>query len=178
MDEISNIMRDFIKSGNLTKDMAAEVESLVDKYRLPKLETGTSIIHADFGKLGSLVIRDVVGVDDPIEFKYVPREYDYISIESDCTTRILWTDYQDIEPYNRNAGLYCDGASFEMLGEPVVTAPDYREFSVKNRYHSNISFAVWGFSYNDFYGAVTFGICIDKNKVSEFISELRKIIGK
>ena len=110
--------------------------------------------------------------------KYESGNYDYVSIVANKTTRILWTDFSDIEPYNRQSGLYCDGASFSMLGEPVKEKEYYREFISIKEYNSNISFGVWGFDYNSFYGSVRFGLSIKKEKVDEFILKLRNVINK
>lgn len=184
MKTIENLifLADFIKqqslAGNLSKEVVIEVEKLWNKYKQSNVNTDCSIISADFGMLGSLIIRTVDKLrDDETKLNYKSGDYDFISIVSNSTRRILWTDYSSIEPYNRNSGLYCDGASFDFLGEPI-NYPTYREFDAVSQYESNISFGVWGFSYNDFYGSVTFGICIKNEQVDEFIKLLRDIIGK
>lgn len=166
------------KAGKLTKETSDQIEALWNKYKLPIVESGTSIIEADFGVLGSLVIRDVESTEFDRPLKYESGSYDYVSIVAPTTRRILWTDYSETEPYNRQGGLYCSGSSFESLGYPVVKKPDYREFNATDKYQSNITFGVWGYRFNDFYGSITFGICIKSELVDEFIYQLRAIIGK
>lgn len=175
---IHDFMTENKKAGKLTKEQSDEVERLWDKYKLPNVEPGNSIISADFGTLGSLVIREVESTTFDKALKYEGGSYDYVSIVATTTKRILWTDYSQTEPYNRQGGLYCDGSSFESLGIPVVSKPDYREFVATDKYRSNITFGVWGYRFNDFYGSVTFGICIKTELVDEFINLLRVIINK
>ena len=163
-------------AGGMQQEVAEKIEALWNEYKENSLKKNCSIITGDFGKLGSVVIRKI-STFEPMNFKYESGSYDYVSIKCD-TTRILWTDYQDIEPYNRSGDLYCDGASFEMLGKPIKEVEDYREFNATSNYKSNISFAVWGFDFNDFYGSVRFGMCIKNDKVDEFMNKLRTIINK
>jgi hypothetical protein len=178
MDFLINFISENKKSGGLSKGVADKVKDLWNEYKLSDLQDGCSIISADFGSLGSLVIRDIESFDRPAKLKYKDGDYDYVSVISPCITKILWTDYEKIEPYNRHGGLYCDGAYFEMFGDPVVEKPEYREFYCKKKYNSNISFAVWGFGYNDFYNCVKFGICIKSEKVEEFVFKLRELLNK
>ncbi len=166
------------KVGGLPKDISDKVEVLWNRYKLDNLEDGCSIISADFGRLGSLNIKEIESFETPIKFKYESGSYDFISVVSKSDHDILWTDYQNIEPYNRQSGLYANGSSFESLGSPVLEKEEYREFNSKHNFRCNISFGVWGFRYNSFYETVSFGICLKNDTVDEFISELRKIIGK
>lgn len=176
--DLLNFISENKKVDGLSKDISNKVEALWNKYKLEKLEDGCSIISADFGQLGSLEIKEVESFENPIIFKYESGPYDFISVKSKSIQNILWTDYKDIEPYNRQSGLYANGSSFESLGNPILEKEDYREFYSKHDYKVNVSFAVFGFRYNDFYNCITFGMCIKTDKVNEFISELRTIIGK
>jgi len=178
MEFLANFIRENKSIGGISIEISDKVKELWNEYKLPKLQNKCSIINADFGNLGSIVIRDIASFETETTFKYESGSYDYISIKSDCTTKILWTDYSDVEPYNRNGGLYCDGASFEHLGSPIIEKKEYREFYSKRTYNTNISFAVWGYKFNDFYKSITFGLCIEKEKVEEFLSKLRSIINK
>lgn len=178
MDFLVNFMKEQMSIGGISKNVSDEVEALWNEYKLPQLENDCSIISADFGNLGSLVIRRIASFDKAEPFKYEGGSYDYVSVKSDLTTRILWTDYSNTEPYNRQGGLYCDGATFEHLGSPVIENDNYREFIANAEYNSNISFAVWGYRFNDFYNSISFGICLKTDKVEEFVSKLRQIIGK
>ncbi len=178
MDFLGNFIQENKAAGGISNDTSIKVNELWNEYKLSKLQNNCSIITADFGTLGSIVIRDIVSFETETTFKYKSGSYEYISIKSECTTKILWTDYKEIEPYDRHGGLYCDGASFEQLGKPILEKKEYREFYNKHKYISNISFPVWGFTYNDFYKDISFGLCIEKEKVNEFISKLRSIINK
>jgi len=176
-------LRNFIsenkKSGGLDTETVQKIQDLWNDYKLPKSCENTSIITADFGSLGSVIIRKIKEYEKEYTFKYEERgECDYISVVYVNTTRILWTDYENIEPYNRNSGLYCDGASFEHLGSPIIEKDEYREFYKTSEYGGNLCFAVCGFNYNDFYKTVRFGMCIENSKVDEFILKLRNIINK
>lgn len=177
MDFLTNFLKENKLSGGLAVDSANAIKNLVDRYKLPSIENGTSLITADFGNLGSINIRDV-DTFEPKDFKYESGDYDYVSIVSKGETFILWTDYSNVEPYNRNGGLYANGASFRMLGEPVVEKEDYREFIKRLNVKSNVSFAISGFSHNTHYNSVKFGLCIKTDKVDEFLKELRTILNK
>jgi len=175
--ELGNFIHENKMAGGLSKEKADEVKVLWDTYKLTEITNDCTIIEADFGRLGSLIIRDIIETDKEQTLKYESGSYDFISIR--CKQRnILWTDYEEIEPYNRQSGLYCGGASFSHMGLPVKETNRYREFNFKYDCPSNISFGVWGFSYNDYYQTVQFGICLKKDEVDLFIERLRKIIDK
>ena len=178
MPSILEFTKEMLAVGELSIERSKEIESLWKEYALPDLALSCSILTADFGQLGSIVVRKVVSFDRPTQFKYKRGDYDYVCIISDCIKRILWTDYEDIEPYNRQSGLYCDGASFNLLGEPVLLKDSYREFIHESHHTSNISFSVKGYHYNSFWNCVSFGMCIKTDKVEEFISKIRIIINK
>lgn len=177
MNFLINFMTEHMSMGGISKNISDEVETLWNEYKLPQLEDNCSIINADFGNLGSLVIRKITSYENPQLFSYKSGNYDYVSVLADKIECILWTDYKNIEPYNRQGGLYCDGASFKNL-EIVNLTHNYREFVGKFEYNSNISFPVWGYRFNDFYNSIRFGICLKTDKVKEFISKLRLIIKK
>lgn len=176
MNELLKFMEEQAKAGGLDKEISNRVKSLWNEYKEINIKEDCSILCADFGALGSIIIRDIISCE-PEKLKYESGEYDYISIECN-TKRLLWTDYSDVEPYNRQSGLYCGGMSFDMLGPPIFQCEEYREFQNKDKFQSNICFAVWGFDYNDFYNCVRFGICVKIEKVDSFLIKLRKIIGK
>ena len=176
--DLGNFIRENKKSGGLSIEISNQVEKLWKEYKLDKTEENCSVISADFGRLGSLSIKEIASFEEEKVFKYESGSYDYISTKTKSTTDILWTDYQNIEPYNRQSGLYANGSSFKSLGNPILEKEDYREFVAKHNHEVNISFAVWGFYYNTFYESITFGICLKTEKVDEFISKLRTLIGK
>ena len=176
--DLGNFIRENKKSGGLSIEISNQVEKLWKEYKLDKTEENCSVISADFGRLGSLNIKEIASFEEEKVFKYESGSYDYISTKTKSTTDILWTDYQNIEPYNRQSGLYANGSSFKSLGNPILEKEDYREFVAKHVYNQNACFAVWGYRFNDFYESITFGICLKTEKVDEFISKLRTLIGK
>jgi len=176
--DLGTFIRENKKSGGLSIEISNQVEKLWNEYKLEKTEENCSIISADFGRLGSLNIKEIASFEEEKVFKYESGSYDYISTKTKSTTNILWTDYQEIEPYNRQSGLYANGSSFESLGKPILEKEDYREFVAKHVYNGNVAFAVWGYGFNNFYESITFGICLKTDKVDEFISKLRVLIGK
>jgi len=176
--DMKNFITEKMNSGGLTVAISGQVAALCDEYRLMKSSDHCSIITGEFGRLGSLNIKELSADCQELVFKYESGSYDYVSTRTNSSTNILWTDYQDIEPYNRQGGLYADGASFKSLGAPVLEKSDCREFHATHVYQGNISFAVWGFRFNDFYNSINFGICIKTDQVGVFITRLRLIIGK
>lgn len=168
---------DSIASGGISNETNKAIEQLWKDYQLPELQENSSVITADVGFLGSLTIREIESFQ-PQSLKYESGNYDYVSIVVNKTTTILWTDYSNIEPYNRQGGLYADGSSFAMLGEPIVEKEDYREFIAIHEYKSNISFAIWGYNFNNYYKSIRFGICLKNEHVDEFVSKLRTLLGK
>jgi hypothetical protein len=146
-NSLFSFMQENKKSGGLSIEISNQVEQLWNEYKLEKSEKNCSIICADFGRLGSLNIKEIIEFEKETVFKYIGGSYDYISTKTKSNTDILWTDYKDIEPYNRQSGLYANGSSFKSLGNPVLEKEDYREFVAKHNHEVNITFAVWGFYY-------------------------------
>lgn len=176
--DLMQFFNDASISGGLDPFTAAQIKALWDEYKLPTIQADCSILTVKMGVLGSVVIRRVESFDTPVNFKYEPGEYDFVCITSDQVRKILWTDYSSVEPYNRQGGLYCDGASFSILGSPVVETDNYREFDTILKYNSNVCFVVRGFDYNSYYKTVQFGMCIHTGKIEEFLSSFRSLVGK
>lgn len=139
---MTRFLADNNASAGIMESVSKRVEALWNEYKLPSLVEGCSIISADFGLLGSLVIREIDSFDENVSFKYERGNYDYISVITKSGRYILWTDYEYIEPYNRQGGLYCDGATFSYLGEPVKETETYREFDKSYIGKGSISFDV------------------------------------
>lgn len=184
MKSLANFIQENKEAGKLPKVIADKIEELVKEYRLNTVDKGTTIITADFGILGSVVLREVIETEENYHLEYKERSQ-FLSIN--CKTRrILWTDFQEIEPYKRQSGLYCDGDSFDSLGAPVrevfgsLENPDknYREFDAVNPSNGNISFTIDSFNYNNYYGSVRFGLCVLNEDVEPFLTELRQLIDK
>lgn len=177
---LANFINENHKAGQLSQETIKQIEALWNRYKVPALtkDYPVSIIEADFGVLGSIVIRGVKSYDRDVTFKYDSGNYNFISIKSSYDRRILWTDYSDEQPYNRQGGLYCGGMNWHVL-EFVKDTGTYREFQyINDDIHFNTSFAVWGFMNNEFYGSVRFGMCIKTEDVNEFVSGIRHLIGK
>lgn len=175
--QLLNFIEENKKAGGLVDQQRDLLSELVDKYK-KQPEKGDSIITADFGLLGSVIVRNITEIEEDSILKYEPGSYDYISIQYSKIRKILWTDYNDTEPYNRQSGLYCDGATFDWLGKPVKELEDYREFDKSVDANCNLSFGIWGFSWNSYYKTVSFGLAIKTEDVDVFLSTLRQIIGK
>lgn len=164
--------------GGLTQEKRISLEDIFLKYKLDTIQKGCSVVDCELGILGSITIDKVGSVEEPQKLGYKKGGYDYVSILSDSTRTILWTDHSDTEPYNRQGGLYGGGVSFDMLGEPLVDTPEYREFQRTSEIFCNMSKPVWGFTYNNFYKTVKFGLSIKNENVEEFISSVRLILEK
>jgi len=177
---LADFMDEQRKTGKLNKKTSGLIETLWNEYKVGELKENHSIIEGDFGCLGSIIMRKIAEIKEPCIFAYKDGSYDYIDISSSSIRKILWTDFSDEQPYNRQSGLYCNGADWDFLGEPIKITEDYREFdrTYEYRHEQNTCFAVWGFGYNDLYGCVRFGLCIENEKVEEFLSKLKVLIGK
>ena len=182
--DLHRFITDNSKAGSISVELKDKIFDLFNEYKSPILKPNMNIINTEFGfnNFGNIIIRHVEKVlyeeGDSLVIKYEKDSYDYISILSDKTTNILWTDFERIEPYNRNGCFYCDGASFESLGEPIFQNDFYREFISTSYFKHNISFAIYEFYYNTYYESIRFGLCIEENKTEEFIQKLRKLINK
>ena len=180
---IAGFIKDNFGNAGMSLEKANTLKSLVDKYKVDALDIETanqySVISVSFGKLGSLVTRRIQSIENPIELSYEEGSSDFLCIK--CKTdKILWTDFEETEPYNRQSGLYCDGASWNGL-ELVKTHSEYREFESTEKYKdfiSNLSFGISGFHYNDYWKSVRFGLVIGNESVNEFISTFRNVVGK
>ncbi len=153
-----------------------EIETLVNKYKLQNVSPDQKISAVSFemGKLGSFIINRGK-LEESITLKYKEGEYDYISLLQESSTAYLFTDYSNEQPYNRQGGLYCNGWSWANL-ELVEETEEYRYFTGNSNYSVNSSFAIWGFSYNNYWNTLKFGIIIPIEAEPEFIIELLKII--
>jgi len=177
-----NFFQEQKATGKLSLETSNEIEKLWNEYKLPALKKGCCTLNFEGGMLGFISVRNIIDVDpeDLMPLKYESGSYDYVSVTCNYNQLILWTDYKDIEPYNRQSVLYAEGFSFESLGAPVKQEKNYREFHYKNSQLStwSASYAVWGYSYNDIYSTVRLSMSIDAEKVEEFIQKLRVLIGK
>lgn len=176
---VARFLIDHSISKGISKELSYKIEQLVFRNRVDSLVENSKVPHtiitADFGNLGSICIRTLIE-NEKIDLTYKSGSYDHVSVF--CNTKnILWTDESKTEPYNRQGGLYANGSSWGTL-ELVKEEENYREFHTKKEYKSNISFAVWGFSYNDYWKSIQFGILLSSDKVEGFVSELRALIGK
>jgi hypothetical protein len=175
--DILSFVNGNLASGGLTQEEADKIKELVSEYHVKELKVDHALISADVGRLGFIHTRwykDFV----PKELKATEGNYDYVDILLKKEAIILWTDYQDIEPYNRQSNLYADGYSFNTLGKPVAEHEMYREFQHEGERRNNLMFGLWAFRYNTFYGSVHLGVCLPEDKVDEFIQKLRVLLNK
>lgn len=175
---IAQLLQDSKLTGGLSLEAIAKIQDLWNSLKIQPSASECSIITAEFGKFGHVEIFDVSRFDQgDYTLRYSSVGYDYVGICSKKETCILWTDYQDIQPYNRQSCFYV-GRSFQTLGEPKVKKEDYREFYLESKRLQSMSLPIWGFKHNKTYNEVRFGMCIETKNVDLFISELRKILKK
>jgi hypothetical protein len=175
---VAQLLQDSKLTGGLSLEAISKIQDLWNNLKTQPSAKECSIISAEFGKFGHIEIFDVSRFEQgDYQLKYLSRNYDYVAISSKKETCILWTDYQDIQPYNRQSCFYV-GRSFQTLGEPKVKKEDYREFYFESKKLQSMSLPVWGFQHNKTYDEVKFGMCIETQNVDLFISELRKILEK
>lgn len=176
LETLLQFFEDKAKSQNnfLTEGMIRATFELWNKHKKEVVETGDTIICVDLGKFGNIEIRRVDVLERPATLQYREGYYDYVSIRTNFDKTILFTDYSTTEPYNRQSPFYV-GYSFSNL-ELVKDTGEWRQFEITRP--SNISFAVWGFSYNKYWDKIDFGICLKSESVDEFVAKLLKIFQK
>lgn len=153
------------------------LEVLFNEYKLNTVGLGCSIISVDTGLLfGNITIHNIIDLDrrGKQELSYESDSYDYVSVNSNGKT-ILFTDYREEEPYNRQSIFYV-GYSWSSLSL-VNETNQFREFETANQPNGG-SFPVWGFSFNDFWNTIQFGICLQTEKAEEFMTKLRNLLNK
>ena len=169
-------------SNKLEKWQADQIEALFNKYKKTKINIGDTIIEVEAGGYGHIEISQVGYIDNP-NFVY-PTEggnYNYITIKKLMERKILWTDYQPIEPYNRQTPFY-NGMSFRNM-HLLRSTPYFREFYVcyeqKDVSKSgSCTFGMYGFNYNEYWDMVRFGIILKTKDVNAFMMQLRRILNK
>lgn len=172
---MSRFILDNNSSAGITPEKYEEIKKVVDKYKVDHISDGTSIIDGDFGILGSIVVRQLqeVNLDEPVMIKF--EEGMFVSITTSQVRKVLWTDYKNIEPYNRQGGLYADGASFESLGDPIIEKDDYRVYDRTIVYNGHISFGLPNNRYNEFWKSVKIGTVVKNEDVDAFIKEILEL---
>lgn len=164
------------EDGKLTPEIAAEIEKLFHEYKKNEVEVGDYIITLEAGNFGNMCIRSVDELRKPTTLKYLERgDYEYVSILTNKEETILWTDFSETQPFNRQAPFYV-GHDWSRLNL-IKTTPTYREFDV-TPHPSNVSFGVYGFYFNPYWFKVQFGICLKAEDKDAFISKLRYFLGK
>ena len=160
-------------SGAVTQEISNEIEKLYHQYKKNEVEVSDVIICGEAGKFGHLTIYSITHLNEPKTLKYTYGSYEFVSIKGVEKT-ILWTDFSTTQPYNRQASFYV-GTTFDRL-TLVKTTDTYREFT--DSFPTNVSFAVYPYSYNEFWKTVCFGICIAQKDEETFIAQLRKLLSK
>lgn len=158
----------------LTLEKITYIHYLWNKYKKEEVETNDTIICLEMGKFGNIEIRHITELERPVALKYKEGYYDYVSIRSNYDRTILFTDYSVTQPYNRQSPFYV-GYSFESM-QLAKDSGEWRRFEIVRQ--SNISFPVWGFSYNKYWDLIKFGICLKTEVVGEFLETIFKILEK
>lgn len=173
---IMQFISDHKINDKISEELSKEIEQLFLKHKKDTVDVGDVLIIVETGlNFGNIEIKNVFEIIEPRTFSYKSGYYDYVSVFCDLHI-ILWTDYDDTEPYNRQGSFYI-GHSFDGLNVER-TENNYRELSYDSDTKINSSFAIWGFNFNNFWGTLRFGICIDSNKKDKFLSSLRKLLNK
>lgn len=146
-----------------------DLKVLIEMYRKSKIAPGDHILCVEFsdrGK-GSIIGRKISGVEKG-EVSYKESSYNYVDVTCDTTHVMYWTDNNFDEPYNRMYHNYVP-YSFETLGAPVKEEGGIYFYN-KLLGGSDIIFKVWGFTVNDFWEAVRFGVVVGPDDV-EFVKD-------
>ncbi len=175
LETVGQFLHDSHKnSGVLTQETADKIKLLWDKYKKTTVSVGDVIITAEAGKFGNVNIYNVDVLHSPVELKYEKGSYQYVTLETGCEKTILWTDFSNTEPFNRQSPFYV-GFGFRSL-TLVKTEPEYREYYLQRP--ARISFGVYTFQYNPYWEHVHFGLCISAEHEEEFMKQLRELLGK
>ena len=166
-----------IANNGIDPQLSEQIRSLADSYKKNTIESGDVIICVETGfQYGNITSRLIHEIHNPKPLKYDPNNYDNLSIVSNGKRIILWTDFSDTEPYNRQSHFYVPHSFSDML--LTKTEKNYREFILEREGKRNISFAINGFRYNSVWKHVEFGICVKKDDAEIFISKLRNLLNK
>lgn len=183
LDDAITLSR-FFKDGN--KNFAASSKSFnMDniQYLLKELfinnhknmiEKGNVLVILDGGFYGSINIKTVDDIKEPVLLSAKSGNYDFITIRTNYDHYIAWTDFSTIEPFNRQSPFYVP-FSFKSMVRTKVTE-QYQELQITTK--SNISFGLCAFSYNSYWKTVRFAMCIEANKLEEVLSKLKLILNK
>lgn len=156
------------------------LEALFNRYKKTKINVGDTIIQVEAGGYGHVEIK-TIGECDKSDWIY-PKggDYKYITVKSLHDRMILWTDYEPIEPYNRQSPFY-NGMSFSRM--KLVKEGVYREFYASFKCDNitecgSSTFGMDGFYYNKYWDIVKFGIILKTKHVEAFMKQLRIILNK
>lgn len=153
------------------------IKTLVDRYKKAEVRDGDTIINVEMGYYGNIAIRNIEKLKSPLEktLNYKPGDYDYVSALLESEQTILFTDFSKTEPYDRGAPMYVPYLFSNMT--LVKSYPDkkYRELQITLT-NQQLSWPVPGFSYNDVWGMVRFGLCLERKHVAEFMETFRWLI--
>ncbi len=177
-----------METSNTTKKMKP-IETIADlsecigilfyEYKLHTIKDNSSIITASLGVgyLGNVQITKVTSFKKEITFEYKHDNYIYISVSGTQKT-ILWTDYVDEQPFDRQSYTIYVPIPFSYFGNAVVEKPDYREFIYDDTEEKERGIHINGFTHSPYSPHVCFGFCIETDKVEEFMTKLRQIMCK
>lgn len=172
---LAQMLSDLSLVSGLGEEKAKSIQFINDAHRTERFEPGDYVVTAEFGKLGSMVIREI---GEGIELnKIEPNESDRFATFYYVSQRtILLTDHSTTEPYNRQGGLYADGSSFETLGAPVITTDTLRMYDTVRKTYIQLSTTLSGFRYNTFWDTVSFGIVVQKEMINDYLEDMARVV--
>lgn len=156
------------------------IKKLVDRYKKTEVSDGDTIINVEMGYYGNIAIRNIEKLKSPLgkTLNYKPGDYDSVSALLKSEHTILFTDFSKTEPYNRGAEpMYLPCRFSDMTLVKSYPDKEYRELQITS-INQHLSWSLPGFSYNDAWGMVRFGLCLEQKHVAKFVKTLRYLIGK
>ncbi len=155
------------------------IKMLVDRYKKTEVCDGDTIINVEMGYYGYISIRNIEKLKSPLgkNLNYKPGDYDSVSALLESEQTILFTDFSKTEPYDRGAPMYVPYRFSNMTLVKSYPDKEYRELQI-TLINQHLSWSLPGFSYNDVWGMVRFGLCLERKHVAEFVETLRGLIAK
>lgn len=153
------------------------LKTLVKDFRKDTIEPGDHILSVRFSDLGtgSITERRVEIPREENVLSYKERNKEYVSIQYNMEHVMYWTHDFVGEPYNRQGTGYVP-YSWKSFGEPCGSHQGITLYELY-RTGGNISFPVWGFSVNNFWGNVTFGMVVDADDVEWVKDKIIELLG-
>lgn len=164
-----------ISETGLTLDVAEQIKLLNNRFNKYDAHIGDYMINVYTGMFfGHVDIHKIEAIHDRI---VIPREQEYSRVDISSVDKIiLWTDFSNMEPYDRQGAFYL-GMRLRSM-ELTKSTNSYREYVFESSKISKQSLPVRGFYYNETRMDVQFAICIKPEQTNQYITELRKLLKK